>query len=156
MIGVDIPGFGALELRYLVLDFNGTLACDGVLIPGVVDRIISLSLQFNVHVLTADTFGTCAAAVDGLPVTVSILSERPEDAAKCSYVRGLGAKSCACIGNGVNDWRTLEVAALGIAVLGPECTAAKAVAAADIVASGILEAFDLLLNPVRLRATLRS
>jgi soluble P-type ATPase len=156
MNSVDIPGFGNLELRYLVLDFNGTMASDGALIPGVRERIEALAEDLEVHVLTADTFGTCAGAVAGLPVKLAILSERPEDAAKCAYARMLGAKSCACIGNGANDWRMLEVAAVGVAVLGPECTAAQAVAAADIIAPGILEALDLLLHPMRLRATLRS
>jgi len=156
MLIVAIPGFGNFELRYLVLDFNGTIACDGGLLPGVSDRIIAISLHLDVHVLTADTFGTCARAVDVLPVKVAIIDEHPEDAAKRSYVRMLGAGSCACIGNGANDQLMLEACALGIAVLGPECTAAKAVAAADIVAPGICEALDLLLNPLRLRATLRT
>ena len=156
MLSVDIPGFGNFELRYLVLDFNGTIACDGVLLPGIRERIGALAAHLEVHVLTADTFGTCAAAVAGMPVTVAIIDEHPEDAAKRSYVRMLGAGSCACIGNGVNDQLMLEACALGIAVLGPECTAAKAVAAADIVAPGICEALDLLLNPLRLRATLRT
>ena len=155
-MNIDIPGFGDLELRYLVLDFNGTMACDGVLLPGISERISALAAHFEVHVLTADTFGTCRACVAELPVRLSILAERPEDAAKRSYVHGLGAKYCACIGNGVNDRRMLETAALGIVVLGPEGTAANAIAAADIVAPGICEALDLLLNPVRLRATLRS
>ena len=50
----------------------------------------------------------------------------------------------------------LQAAALGIAVIGPECAAAEALAAADIVAPNILAALDLLLNPLRLVATLRS
>jgi soluble P-type ATPase len=156
MMHAAIPGFGDLALEHLVLDFNGTLACDGTLIPGVSARIEALAKDIEVHVLTADTFGTCTGAVAGLPVKLSILSERPEDAAKAAFVRKLGAKSCACIGNGANDWRMLEVCALGIAVLGPECSSAKTVAAAHIVAPGILEALDMLLNPVRIRATLRT
>jgi len=155
-MSVDIPGFGKLELRYLVLDLNGTIARDGTLLPGVDERITAIARELDVHVLTADTFGTCTAALDGMPVTVSILNERPEDEAKCSYVRRLGAGSCVCIGNGVNDRRMLKVGALGIAVLGPECTAAQAIDAADIIAPGILEALDLLLSPLRLRATLRA
>ncbi len=70
MIALDIPGFGHLALRHLVLDFNGTLALDGVLLPGVVDRIIGLSMQLELHVLTANTTGTCASALAGLPLTV--------------------------------------------------------------------------------------
>ena len=35
MIEIDVPGFGALRLEHLVLDYNGTLACDGMLLEGV-------------------------------------------------------------------------------------------------------------------------
>jgi soluble P-type ATPase len=156
MIAIDIPGFGHIELKHLVLDFNGTIAFDGVLLPGVVDLIIGLSQQLEVHVLTADTTGTCATAVAGLPLTVSILAARPEDEAKLAYVTNLGAGSCACVGNGGNDRLMLQSCGLGIAVIGPECAAAKTLAAADIIAPSILHALDLLLHPVRLLATLRT
>ncbi|MBN2107945.1 MAG: ATPase P [Deltaproteobacteria bacterium] len=156
MIAIDIPGFGHLALRHLVLDFNGTIAFDGVLLPEVVDRIINLSLQIGVHVLTANTTGTCASVLAGLPLTVNVLDGPPEDEAKLSYVKKLGAASCASVGNGANDRLMLEACALGIAVIGPECTAAKTLAAADIVAPDITAALDLLLHPVRLLATLRS
>ena len=36
MIEVDIPGYRTLQLAYLVLDHNGTLAVDGILKPGVI------------------------------------------------------------------------------------------------------------------------
>jgi len=35
MLDVDIPGFARLQLKHLVLDFNGTLAVDGILPSGV-------------------------------------------------------------------------------------------------------------------------
>jgi soluble P-type ATPase len=156
MIDIAIPGFGHLALRHLVLDFNGTIAFDGVLLPEVVERIISLSLQLEVHVLTANTTGTCAMALAGLPLTLTVLDGPPEDEAKLAYVKKLGAASCASVGNGANDRLMLKACSLGIAVLGPECTAAQALAAADIVAPSITAALDLLLHPVRLLATLRS
>ena len=31
MIEIDIPGWGELRLHFLVTDYNGTLACDGIL-----------------------------------------------------------------------------------------------------------------------------
>jgi soluble P-type ATPase len=156
MIDIDIPGFGHLSLRYLVLDFNGTLAFDGALLPGVVDRIISLSMQLDVHVLTANTTGTSASALAGLPLTLTVLDGPPEDEAKLAYVKKLSASSCASVGNGANDRLMLKACSLGIAVLGPECTAANILAAADIIAPDITAALDILLHPVRLLATLRS
>ena len=156
MISIDIPVFGHLSLQYLVLDFNGTLAFDGVLLPGVVDRLIGLSQQLDVHVLTANTTGTCAAALAGLPLTATVIGQGSQDEAKLAYVSDLGAGACACIGNGANDRLMLQACALGIAVIGPECAVGKTLAAADIIAPGITEALDMLLHPVRLLATLRS
>ncbi len=37
MLTVSIPGRETLELNYLVLDYNGTIAVDGALLPGVAD-----------------------------------------------------------------------------------------------------------------------
>jgi soluble P-type ATPase len=34
MIEIDISGYKTLQLKHLVLDYNGTLACDGQLIDG--------------------------------------------------------------------------------------------------------------------------
>ena len=39
MIAHKIPGFGALRLEHLVLDYNGTLALDGRLLRGVGPRL---------------------------------------------------------------------------------------------------------------------
>ncbi|MCX7706796.1 MAG: ATPase P, partial [Anaerolineae bacterium] len=72
MIEISIPGDRALRLEHLVLDYNGTLACDGALLPGVAERIIALSRQMDVHVVTADTYGGAVAAVRDLPCRVQV------------------------------------------------------------------------------------
>jgi hypothetical protein len=87
---LDISGFKRLELKYLVLDYNGTLALDGELVEGVADLIRQLEGTLEIHVLTADTRGRCADRLRGLPVRLSILETRPEDQAKLEYVRKLG------------------------------------------------------------------
>ncbi|HDS06024.1 MAG TPA: ATPase P, partial [Bacteroides sp.] len=58
MIEIEIPGYKTIHAEHLVLDFNGTLAVDGHLIDGVADQLFRLSADLEVHVLTADTFGT--------------------------------------------------------------------------------------------------
>ena len=71
MIEVTIPGHAALRLNHLVLDYNGTLACDGALIEGVRERLIAArARRLSVHVITADTFGSVQAALAGLPCRV--------------------------------------------------------------------------------------
>jgi len=156
MIEITIPGHAALRLNHLILDYSGTLACDGRLIEGVRERLIALASRLDVHVITADTFGSAQAALAGVPCLVKVLPPGGQDVAKLDYVAQLGRKAAACIGNGRNDRLMLHAAALGIAVIGPECAAAEALTAADIVAPNILAALDLLLNPLRMIATLRS
>ena len=58
MIGINIPGFTELRLTHLVLDYNGTIAGHGRLIPGVPEKLAVLAPRLAIHILTADTFGT--------------------------------------------------------------------------------------------------
>ena len=156
MIDIAIPGDGNLRLTSLVLDYNGTLACGGKLLDGVAERLIALSRSLSIYVITADTFGTVQAALKGLPCTTRVLPHVGQNHAKMAFVAQLGRAATACIGNGRNDRLMLQAAALGIAVIGPEGAALDAIQAADIVAPNIEAALDLLLNPLRLVATLRS
>lgn len=156
MLAVDIPGFGDLRLAHLVLDYNGTLACDGTLMAGVAPLLGELAGSLDVHVVTADTFGRAAAALAGLPLRLCILGSADQAEAKLDFVRRLGAAGVAAIGNGRNDCRMLAAAALGIAVVQQEGAAQAAVCAADVVAPSIVDALELLRHPLRLTATLRA
>ena len=156
MLDIDIPGFATLRLKHLVLDYNGTLAVDGHLVPGVKERLESVSRSLRLHVLTADTFGMARASLLEVPCELTILAQERQDLAKCAYVEQLGAPAVVCIGNGRNDRLMLRSAAIGIAVMHKEGAAAAAVSAADLVVPGIIDALDLLDNPLRLVATLRS
>lgn len=156
MIDIKIPGFNDLRLRHLVLDYNGTLAVDGKMLNGVKERLNALSQSLEIHILTADTFGTVQQQIAGIRCKLSILPNDNQDKEKLYYVEGLGADQTVCIGNGRNDRLMLKKAALGIAVILSEGAAADAMAAADIVTLDINTALDLLTNPLRLKATLRS
>jgi len=111
MLEIPIPGFGSLLLSHLVLDDNGTLAVDGHLVPGVKERLKSLSPRLRLHVLTADTFGMARAALADVPRELSILGPQQQDLAKRDYVERLGAREVICIGNRRNDRFMLESAA---------------------------------------------
>ena len=155
MIELDIPGFGQRTLQHLVLDYNGTLALDGRIQPGVFSRLSQLKPLIDIHILTADTFGTVRSTFGQGGYTVHILPEGDERAAKSEYVRKLGAMSCACLGNGSNDAGMLQEAGLSVAVLQPEGVAMAALSAAHVLVPGIEAGLDLLLHPSRLKATLR-
>lgn len=155
MLEIAIPGVEILRLEYLVADFNGTLACDGVLLPGVSPALCHLAEKLTLHVVTADTFGNARQVLAGLPCEISILPAGDQDAAKLQYIEALGATRCACIGNGRNDRLMLAAAGLGIVVLQREGAAVETLLAARVVAPDINAALGLLLNPARLVATLR-
>jgi len=156
MVSVDIPGFGKLRLEHLVLDYNGTLALDGRVLPGVKPRLRRLARSLRIHVVTADTFGKARAGLADLNCELEILQPGREDRAKAAYIRRLGARRVVCIGNGRNDRLMLRAARLGIAVVQAEGASAEAMAAADLVLSSVKDALDLFLNPRRLYASLRA
>jgi len=156
MIEVNIPGFKTLQLEYLVLDHNGTLAVDGILMPGVKECLEKLSQDLQIFVVTADTFGKAAAQLAGVPCELTVLPKNDQDAGKLDFIKKLGSDRTVCVGNGRNDRLMLKQAALGIAVILQEGVAAETITAADILCNGIVPALELLLNPLRLTATLRS
>lgn len=153
---IDIPGFARLQLDHLVSDYNGTLALEGHLVLGAREALIALAADFQIHVITADTYGLAHRYLAGLPVKLTIIPSEGQAETKLEYVRHLGADRVVAVGNGRNDRLMLEAAALGIALIQKEGAATAAIRNADVVTTSVLEALDLLLQPDRLIATLRS
>jgi soluble P-type ATPase len=151
-IKLEIPGWREIHVDHLVLDVNGTLTDRGRLLSGVEPRIAKLRSQLRVHLVSADTYGTLDSVAQTLVVT-SLKARSGRD--KLARLEELGREQCAVIGNGANDELVLEAAALGIAVIGPEGASSAAVRAADVVCVSVLNALDLLLDPMALSATLR-
>ncbi len=156
MICVKIPGFKILSLSHLVMDYNGTLAVDGCLLPGVRKALQGLAKDLKIHVITADTFGLAASQLKGLPLTLKITPPSSQEKAKLQYIKSLGAQTVAAIGNGRNDRLMLKAAALGVALIQEEGASVAALQSAHIAAHSILDALDLLKKTKRLIATLRS
>lgn len=156
MIHISIPGFGELNLQRLVIDYNGTLARDGRLIPGAREIILAAAKLVEIHVLTADTYGLAGSQLANLPVTLTALPSSGQEEAKRSFVENLGADSIVAVGNGRNDRGMLSAAKLGIAVIQKEGAAMQSLIAADIITTCVFDAFELLHHPTRLIATLRS
>lgn len=152
MISIDIPGLARIELHHAIFDINGTLALDGVLIPGVKDRLDMLANHLSIHLLTAGTHGNLEELAQRLRYPLHII-KNGED--KARYVQELGPANVIAFGNGANDVGMLRAAAVGIAVMIAEGVATSALQVADVLAPGPLEAIDLALKPKRLIATLR-
>ena len=156
MIKIKIPGYKTLQLEHIVMDYNGTMACDGYLIKGVSEKLKILANDMKLHVLTADTFGMAASQLKGIPATLSILPLDNQKTGKFDYIKKLGADSSVCIGNGRNDSLMLKGAGLGIALIQEEGASVETLISADVVCKDILAALDLFTNTRRLVATLRS
>lgn len=151
---VAVPGRTELRLEHLLLDVNGTLADRGQLLDGVEPRLRELRSVLDIHIVSADTFGTIdeiAEKLGGLPV--QRISSGQD---KAAFASELDPTTCVAIGNGANDEQMLTAVALGFAVLGREGASPRTVAAADVVATSVLTLLDLLLDPKALVATLRT
>jgi soluble P-type ATPase len=149
---VTIPGTDALSLERLVLDVNGTLTDRGQPIVAAVRAVERLRGELELHILSADTFGTAAALATSIHAEFHRVDSGRD---KLDYIELLGAQQCVAIGNGRNDGPMIRAAGLGIAVLGPEGLHAEAFAAADVIAISIDEALGLLTDARTLTATLR-
>jgi len=156
MLEIDIPGYKKLQLESLVLDYNGTLACDGTLLDGVRERLETLANTLKIYVLTADTFGRAREGLHRIPCELKVLPPGEQDIAKLDFIKGLGRETTVCIGNGRNDRLMVKEAALGIVVVQEEGAAVETILAADVVCLNIHAALELLISPLRLVATLRS
>ncbi len=155
MISIEIPGRDTINVEHLVLDYNGTIAEDGKLIDGVEERMRALKDLVEIHVLTADTYGTVRAQCDHIGIKVETFPRAGAAECKLEIVQTLG-ENVMCVGNGYNDVLMFDAAGLSVAVIEREGTYAGLIAHADIVTKSILDAFDLLLYKDRMRATLRT
>lgn len=151
-IEISFPARPALKLEHVVIDVNGTLTDRGELPDGMAAAIDRLRNHVEILLVSADTFGTLGQIGSELGVETRKV-EKGED--KRRLVEQLGAERTAVIGNGANDALALAVAGLGLVVLGPEGTSGDALRAADVLCRSAAEAFELLLDPTALTATLR-
>lgn len=155
MIELTVPGFKKLRIENVVMDYNGTLACDGKLIDGVRERFKELAQHVDLHVVTADTFGLAAGELRDTDCRLTIIDRDNQAEQKLSYLNDLTAAQTVAIGNGRNDQLLLKNAVIGIATLQDEGASVETLCSADIVVRHINDALDLLLKPLRLTATLR-
>ena len=153
---LEIPNYRKITLTDIVCDYNGTIAKDGRLLPGVEALFAKLSERFTIHVITADTFGSVAKELQNCDVAVRILQSDDHTHEKAAFVESLGCSHCVSLGNGNNDVQMLRASKLGIVIVGDEGCSGRTLSAGDIVCRSVSDALELLLYPKRLIATLRS
>jgi len=153
---IKIPGRETLDIRTIVLDYNGTLATDGKLGESVKIKLLELSKSYELYVLTADTYGSAARECEGLPVVLKTFDCEGAAAFKAQVTVELNPAHCACVGNGLNDMEMFKVSALAVGVLGNEGIFAGLIQHSDILVKSIEDGLELFLNPSRITAGLRS
>lgn len=154
---VEVPGSEPLDIRSVLLDFNGTLAQGGQIGEPARQLLQKLSESVELYVATADTRGNAASECKELPVKLLALPEgMNEDEAKLQLLKELGPEHTVAFGNGRNDAMMLARALLGVCILGEEGAHKMAVASARIMVPGIEDGLRLLAEPVRLVAAIRN
>ena len=142
-------------IKHIVLDYNGTIAKDGILKDDVKKLLPLLVQKYTLHVITADTFGSVKNELKDFDIYVKVLESDNHTLEKEAYVDELNASECAAVGNGNNDLKMLQKAVLGICLIGDEGCSTKTLLASDIVCKSISEALELFIYSKRLKATLR-
>ena len=156
IVEINIPGRGIIKIKNLLVDYNGTIACDGKVILSVKEKIEAIHKKgISVQLVTADTHGTASNQCATMPIEIQIFDNANAAENKREIVEKLGAEQCICIGNGFNDGQMFEACSLAIIVIGEEGCSAKSLMKADIVCKNIEDALDLILKPSRIIATLR-
>lgn len=155
MLAIEIPGRKSFSVSHLVLDYNGTIAVDGALCEEIKERLQELKNAVEIHVLTADTYGSVHQQCSPLGIDVKTFPREGASVCKKEIVESLEGGS-VCVGNGYNDIAMFDVAELSVAVMGEEGMCAELLSHTDVFVRSIKDALDLLLKPNRLKATLRT
>lgn len=151
-----IPGMEQIDIKNVLLDYNGTIAVDGKLIDGV-DRLINeLAGEIDFHIITADTYGSVEKELGDVDCTVVRIPEEKQDAGKLDYLLKLGKEKTLGVGNGKNDRLMLKESIIGIAVIQEEGVCVEALLAADIACKSIMDVFAYFKRTNRIKATLRN
>ncbi len=152
---IEIPGYRKLDITTLLLDYNGTIAVDGRIREEVKERLRKLSEMLDICILTADTHGTAREQCRELNVTVHTFPVGNAMDHKREVTDRIGGEHCACMGNGRNDVKMFEAAALSVGIMDREGAYGGLLKVADLCVTSAEDGLDLLLYPKRLIAGLR-
>jgi len=99
-----------------MLDYNGTLACDGCLLPGVTEALQHIAKDLEIHVVTGNTYGDAELHLKKLPCTFELLPPGAgQDVLKLQYLQRLGPaqpRASATVATTDSWWRRLPSASL--------------------------------------------
>ncbi|HYA90512.1 MAG TPA: HAD family hydrolase [Thermodesulfobacteriota bacterium] len=154
MITIQRPGQSNLEIEFILIDFEGTLASDRRVHPKAKDKINLLSKRTKIYILTKEEKERVEEVLKKVKAETVYLTGGESSQKKLELLRQLGPARTVVIGNGIDDISMIEEAGLGVCILGKEGTSSEAMKKADVVFMNILDALDFLLKPLRQKASL--
>jgi soluble P-type ATPase len=154
MIAIQRPGQAPLEIDFILIDFEGTLASDRRVHPKAKDKVNLLARRAKVHVLTIGEKAVAEEALKRVKADLFCAAAGESSGRKLELLRQLGPLRTAVIGNGVDDVPMMGEAGLALCVISKEGTSVEAMKKAHLVVSNVLDALDFLLKPLRQEATL--
>jgi soluble P-type ATPase len=154
MIHLQRSGQEPLEIDFILIDFEGTLASNGRVHPKAKDKLNLLAKRAKIYILTKEKKEDVEEVLRKVNAEIVYLTEGESSKMKLDLLRQLGATRTVAIGSGADDGAMIKEAVLGLCVIGKEGASSEAVKNADVVLTDILNTLDFLLKPLRQRATL--
>ena len=154
MIAIQRPGQAPLEIDFILIDFEGTLASDRHVHPKAKDKLNLLARRAKVRVLTIGEKTTAEEALKRVNAEILYVNQGEASREKLSLLRQLGPSRTVVIGNGFDDAPMMGEAGLSICVISREGTSMEAMKNAHLVVSNVLDALDFILKPLRQKAAL--
>jgi len=154
MIAIHTQGREPVEIEFMLIDFEGTLASHRRVHPKAKDKINLLSKRTKIYILTRGEKEVVTEVLKKVKAEVVYLTEGGASEKKLDLLRQLGPTKTVAFGNGVDDAQMIEEAGLSICIMSNEGTSVEAMIKADLIFTNILDALDFLLKPLRQKATL--
>lgn len=157
-INVKIPWGEKYIIQNVVFDLNGTLAIDGEIAKSTEELLKELAKDTKLYIITADTHNTAEKIrkeIGGL-CEIIVLKSDEHDLEKARFVHSLGFRETVTLGNGANDLKMVQEGILSFGVIGEEGAYGPLLSKVDIVVNHIDHAIKMLLNPMKIVATIRN
>jgi len=154
MLTIQRPGQEPLEIDFILIDFEGTLAPDSRVHPKTKDKINLLSKRTKIYILTTEEKERVEETLKKVNAEIIYFTQGESSQKKLDLLRQLGSIRTIAVGNGADDGPMMEEAGFGLCVIGKEGASSEVMKNADVVFTDILDALDFLLKPLRQKATL--
>ena len=154
MILLQRPGQDPLEIEFIMLNFEGTLATAQRVHPKAKDKINLLSKRARIFIFTTGEKESVSAVLRNVKAEVVYLREGEASRGKLDLLQQLEPRRAVAIGSGMSDIEMIQNSGLGIGVMSREGTLSDVIGKADLVFMTVIDALDFLLKPLRQKETL--